>query len=193
MLGWVISYIFYFLIGFRVLLQIPRINRLYSYMEADPFSPGPIYILSRYGSAFAAILLIVSHGLVLLSQPQYYFATSGLIYMVVLTFIALLIFFAPLGQINRRMRRAKDQLLSENGRAQKAINQRLQRAASSRNLAGLEKLRTAVAALREQRDVLLKLPTWPWQADSLRNLAAPMLIPVLVYLAQRIVASLFGL
>lgn len=192
-ISWPISNAFLAIMLLRAILQIGRINQYFNQLKLNVFNPSPVYVFSRYGANFAGTILLAGHGLVLLALPEYYFSANGVFFLGMLSLVGLVLFFAPLTSINGRMRREKDRLLSQLGEDQMKINQRLHAAMGKQSLAGVNELRTAAATLKEQREVLAKLPTWPWQSDALRNLLTPMLIPVLVFLAQRLLAGLFGL
>ncbi|HKY78842.1 MAG TPA: hypothetical protein VJ182_02495 [Anaerolineales bacterium] len=182
-----------FMLLYRTLRQAYLIPRLFQQIDVDIFNPEPVYVLSRYGAQAAVILFLVSYALLYSSLPDILFAPAGLVYNLLITGTSLIYFFAPLASINRHMRRQKEKLLGLISEDQKAINTRLHISVNSKKFAELSDLRTAVSALKDQHEVVQKLPTWPWQSDTLRNLLTPLLIPVLVYLMSRFLGSMFGI
>jgi len=42
-------------------------------------------------------------------------------------------------------------------------------------------------------EIVQKIRTWPWQTETLRNLLTPLLIPIFVYLVQRVLGGVLGL
>ncbi len=104
----------------------------------------------------------------------------------------LLIFFAPLLGISARMRATKESLLARTGNNLRNLSERLNKSVERGKFAEVDKLRGSLSALREERELIQKTPTWPWQPETLRNVLTPLLIPVIVYLVQRYVGSMFG-
>lgn len=177
----------------RVTRQIVLIRRYLSRTDADIFNPGAVYAFSRYGASAAGIIFVLNYGLILLTLPEFFFSgVAGYALQFSYVLLMLLVFFVPLAQINGRMRRKKEELLNKIGEDQRTMNDKLHASVNSKNFAGLNDLRNAIAALKDQRDVVQKLPTWPWQPDTLRNLVTPLLIPVFVYLVQRFLGEFFG-
>lgn len=181
-----------FMFIYRVLRQAYLIHRYFRTIDVDIFNPSAVYILSRYASQVSIALLIITYGLLLSSLPTLLFNPVGFLYQILIIVPSLVFFFAPLASINQRMRREKEKLLAEIGKDQKAINAKLHVSVNSKKYVYLSELRTAVSALKDQREVVQKLPTWPWQTDTLRNLFTPLLIPITVYLIQRFLGGLFG-
>ena len=178
---------------FRTLRQAFLMPRLLRLIDINVFDPARVYAISRYASQAAIILLIVNYALVYSSVPDLLFGPSGLGYLIIMSGTSLIYFFAPLTSMNRRMRREKERLLAEIGRDQMRINSKLHVAVNNKKFAELSDLGTAVSALKDQRDVVQNLPTSPWQSDTLRNLLAPLILPVGVYLASRYLGGLLGL
>jgi len=42
-------------------------------------------------------------------------------------------------------------------------------------------------------DTVQKVPTWPWNPGSLRNLLLPVLLPLFIAILQRYVVTLLGI
>ena len=41
-----------------------------------------------------------------------------------------------------------------------------------------------------QRDVLARLPTWPWSTGTLRGFASVLVVPIVIWLIQRLLGNL---
>ena len=95
--------------------------------------------------------------------------------------------------INARLRREKQSDLQRMGSELNAIYQETEAAIRSRKLAKVPALKTASSALREQMDTVQKVPTWPWNPGSLRNLLLPVLLPLFIAILQRYVVTLLGI
>ncbi len=178
---------------YRILRQAFLIPRLFREISVDIFNPNPVYALSRYASQGSIAWLLLNYiTLLTTTPPDSLFTPANVMNQMLIVGSSLIFFFAPLANVNQIMRKEKELLLARIGEDQKIINSRLHTLANTKNFAGLAELRNAVSALKEQREVLQKLQTWPWQADTLRNLLTPLTLPILVYLMQRYFGTLFG-
>jgi hypothetical protein len=72
------------------------------------------------------------------------------------------------------------------------IHNKVKLAVNQNKLAKLGELRTAASTLKEQLDFVQKLPTWPWNPGTLRNLLLPITLPLLVAIMQRYVLTWLG-
>lgn len=173
--------------------QIALIKRLYEELEVDIFNLRPVYVLSRYASLVSIIMLIMMYGLQSIVFPSFLFTPIGIFFQFLIVTSALCLFFFPLADVNRVMRRAKERMLSELNDDLKHVQQRVHRSVASKGLAKISDLRTAVSALKEEIEIVQKIRTWPWQTETLRNLLTPLLIPIFVYLVQRVLGGVLGL
>ncbi len=177
----------------RQVRQIALIKRLYEELEVDIFNLRPVYVLSRYASLTSIILLIMMYGLQSIVFPSFLFTSIGIFFQFLIVTSALSLFFFPLADVNRIMRRAKERMLSELNSDLKDVQQRVHRSVAGKGLAKISDLRTAVSALKEETEIVQKIRTWPWQTETLRNLLTPLLIPIFVYLVQRVLGGVLGL
>ncbi len=193
LLAWSINVGVIFPLIARAIRQIALIKRLYEELEVDIFNLRPVYVLSRYSSLISIILLTMMYGLQSIVLPSFLFTPLGIFFQFLVVTSALSLFFFPLADVNRIMHRAKERMLSELNEDLKDVQQRVHRSVASKGLAKISDLRTAVSALKEEIDIVQKIRTWPWQTETLRNLLTPLLIPIFVYLVQRVLGGVLGL
>ncbi len=177
----------------RAVRQIALIKRLFKDLEVDIFNPQPIYVLSRYASLIGIILLIIEYVISPIAFPSLLFTPVGIFLQFIGVVPALSLFFIPLADINRTMRRAKERLLSELGKDLKEVQQRAHRSLAQKTMANVSDLHNAVSMFREEMEIVQKIRTSPWQTETLRNLLTPLLIPVFVYIIQRFLGGLLGM
>ncbi len=177
----------------RQIRQIVLIKRLYEELEVDIFNLRPVYVLSRYASLVSIIMLIMMYGLQSIVFPSFLFTPVGILFQFLVVTSALSLFFFPLADVNRIMRRAKERLLSELGKDLKEVQQRAHRSVTRKTYANISDMRNAVSMLKEEMEIVQKIRTLPWQTETLRNLLTPLLIPIFVYLVQRFLGGAFGL
>lgn len=193
LLSWLSTNGFIYPVMVRALRQLVFIKRLFSQLEVDIFNRQPIYALSRYASMISIIALLITYGFQSIAFPSFLLTPFGILIQSLTLILALSMFIIPLVDVNRAMRSAKERLLSEISKDLKALQQRVHNAVNRNALANISNLRTAVGALKDEMEIVQKIPTWPWQPETLRNLFTPLLIPILVYLVQRFLGGVLGL
>ena len=187
------AYAFVALLSFRLLRQIVMMRRLLNETDADIFNPGPVFTLADHSAASALQVFLLTYPQSLILWPQFLFTPVGYFLQGLSLFLSLTLFFAPLAQIGNRRRRSKQKVLYQLTDDLKQLHQELHTALRKGNRQGVERLRAALGALKDEMELVQKISTWPWQPDTLRNLLAPLLIPVIVYLVQRFFGTLFDL
>ena len=177
---------------YRTLRQAVLMPRLFTEIEVNLFDPSPVYALSRYASQASVAILVINYVLLFASLPELLSEPIAIIFQIVIISVSLAYFFLPLASINQRMRRAKERLLAEIGRDLEEVYTRVHGAVRSKKFARVGEMRNSIAALKDELEIIQRRPTWPWQPDTLRNLLAPLLVPVIVYLMQRFAGGLLG-
>lgn len=193
LLGWLTTMGLAFPFLARAARQIALIKRLFNDLEVDIFNPQPVYAISRYTSMISIIILIIAYGIAPIGFPAILFTPIGIFLQFLGVGSALALFFIPLADVNRSMRRAKEGLLSELGKDLKEVHRQAHRSVARHKLGNISDLRNAVGMLKDEMEIVQKIRTWPWQTETLRNLLTPLLIPVLVYLVQRVLGGVLGL
>ena len=193
LLSWLSTNAFIYAVMVRSLRQLVLIKRLFSKYEVDIFNRRPIYALSRYASLVSIIALLIVYGFQSIAFPSFLLTPFGLLIQFLTLMVALAMFLIPLVDINRAMRSAKEQLLTEMGKDLKEVQKRVHLSVARKNLKNISDLKTAVNVLREEMDLVQRISAWPWQAETLRNLFVPLLIPIFVYLVQRFLSGMLGL
>ena len=56
----------------------------------------------------------------------------------------------------------------------------------------VDALDRTISALRHERELLAKLPTWPWSAGTIRGFGSALLLPIAVFLVQRFLTQALG-
>jgi hypothetical protein len=56
----------------------------------------------------------------------------------------------------------------------------------------LNELDKALSGLLRMRDVINKLSTWPWQPETLWGMVGAILLPIALWLIQRLLGILLG-
>ena len=68
----------------------------------------------------------------------------------------------------------------------------LHRRMDRNELARMDDLNKALASLEIERAALERVPTWPWERDTLRSLMAAIVIPLLIWTIQALLQRYLG-
>jgi hypothetical protein len=101
------------------------------------------------------------------------------------TLVAVLL--AGLGSLSWDM----DTLL-ENARRWEAVMAELYRLIDDGDLPAADRLNGTLAALERGRTAIERIPTWPWRPETLRGMVGALVLPVLIFLVQRLLGRLLG-
>jgi hypothetical protein len=181
-----------FLLFARAIRQATLVQRFYSRVEVDLFKRGPIYALSSYGGFTSVVLFTLFYFLTLISFPGFVVTPYGVLIQAFLLMIIALLFFVPLSGINRRMKEAKEAMLASANEDLRDLHKQIHAAAQIQDYAKVDTFQGALATLRETRKLIDAIPTWPWQANTLRNLFVPLIFPVIVFLVQLLIERVIG-
>lgn len=176
---------FYFV--FRSLVWI---NRLYqSIKRINLFNLEPLYVLSRFTSKVGMlfILYLVLNYLTgdAWGTPQAGEAVS-LFYLFFNGLIAILAFLVPLWGMHVRLGAEKEKVSDENNRRLEDAFWELQRRMDKGKLDDIAQFRNGISALMDFRSEIKKIPTWPWDAGTLRTFLTALFVPMSVWIVQQI-------
>jgi len=158
------------------------------------FQPDPLYAFSGLTARTAMGYLLLADTAVLIMY-EFMLETDpmALGIMAFMMALAAVTFVLPLLGMHRRMVEEKGRLESEANQRLEAAIAELHRRVDDLNLIDMSELYRAISSLEIERDVLAKIPTWPWQPGTLRVALSPLLLPVAVWLIQRILERFAGL
>jgi hypothetical protein len=173
--------------AFRRMLDVERIHR--AAPRIDLFDPAPLYAFSRLTSQTAIGFLYILIVLIPSLAPRYLQSETtriGFTALVVgLTATAVAVFILPLYGMHRRIVAEKERLQSVAGERLRGLLDELERDAAHVDLSRADGLNKLLASVISERELINKLPTWPWQAATLRGFVSALLLPVVVYLMAR--------
>jgi hypothetical protein len=171
---------------FHTVRQLVWVSRIYArHTRVDLLAPGPLYALSRVSTA-TAIGLIVLVYLILVADRQFFHDPRNLVGAVIFGLLAVLAFVLPLLGIHRLLAEEKARLLNESSERLKAALAELHRRVDGSDLRRMDDLNKAITSLEAERSLLGRIPTWPWQPETLRTVIGALLLPLVLWLAQAI-------
>ena len=109
--------------------------------------------------------------------------------MSMLTF-ALIAFVVPLYGLHTRLAAEKERLQGETEHRLKALLAELNHDVDSRDLTRADGLNKTLASVGQQREILAKLPTWPWSSGTLRAMTTAILLPLFLFVIQLVLSRI---
>ncbi len=178
--------------SYRILRQLRIISRFYARASAiDLYDLDPVYALSAHTARTGLALLLAVYSNFVFT-PEALEVTSLFVLVVLLTLLALAAFLLPLRGINRRLVEEKRKLLQSTQRRIKRAFGQVEERFDASELGEMSTLNAAVSALQSQKAFLEKIPTWPWQASTLRGFVSLLLLPLFIWAVQQILSRIFG-
>ncbi|MEX2547247.1 MAG: hypothetical protein WD830_05595 [Chloroflexota bacterium] len=155
--------------------------------NVDIFKPVPINAFSRLTavSAIGILAFVALSVLIVPEQPvAYIVAEAAVIGLAAASFVL------PLRVMHGRLAREKTSLLGEAQDRLKLTLARIHAAVDSNDLSTAQQLHESLSTVLAERDVLTKLPTWPWSAGTFRGVASAVLLPVVIFVITRLIDQL---
>lgn len=170
--------------------QLRIVSRLHAVAEhIDPFNAAPLYAFSRLTALTGmGLIAVIAVGVALnpASLQGQAFVFIWLPWLVGFPAIALFVFVAPLRGMHGRLAEMKRDLQGASEDRIKAVLAALHADVDAMDLSRADGLQKSLGSLLQERDILAKLPTWPWSAGTLRGFLSALLLPVVVFLIQRV-------
>ncbi len=166
--------------------QLRLINRIYTLHIVTDLDHYQMLFPFSTVSALTAIGLLVIPYAWFAAVPSLLNDTAGYAFGFLFPVFALIAFLWPLIGVHNLIVEAKNRALFENGTMLKDIRERLFDKLSSGPLDGASDLHQALSVVRAEREILLRVPTWPWQPGTPRSVAAALVFPVVIWFLQQV-------
>jgi hypothetical protein len=179
-----LTWLLYFVSFLHTVHQLRLISQIYERdARIDLFVLGPLYAFSGI-TARTAIGYVLIYALWSITAPF----LSGVAVSIAtgLFFIAFGIgtFLVPLLGIHNRLVKEKERLVGENNTRIKAAAGDLYQQVDSGEFQRTTALKDSLTALDIHGKTLEKIPTWPWEPGTARNVITAILFPLIVFLLQ---------
>jgi hypothetical protein len=109
-----------------------------------------------------------------------------------ITLVALAAFAWPLYGVHRLLVQEKVRLLDESSLRLEAAIEGLHARVDSGDLQGVEELNYAISSLEMEQHALARIPTWPWQPETVRLLATALVLALVLLVAQVVLQFFTG-
>ena len=183
-------------VAVQAVRQLRAVTRLHRVADGvDPFRPLPLYAFSRLTSQVGIVLVLwISGGL--LANPDAlqvdWVAAIWLPWLVVTPIVAVVVFVVPLLGMHGRLDAEKNRLEEAADGRMRDLVRELNEVIDSRASDRVEAVDRMISALRNERELLAKLPTWPWSAGTIRGFGSALFLPMALFLIQRYLGSALG-
>lgn len=148
----------------------------------DLFEPAPLYAFSNLTARTGiGLVLLIAYGFLI--DPTINLEAAVLTGPVLV--IAAAAFVLPLRGMHQRLVVEKERLQLGADQRFKATLADLHRSVDERDLSVADGLNKTLASLQLEREALARIPTWPWQAATLRAFVSALLVPIVIWLIIR--------
>ncbi len=175
---------------YQSIRQLRAVDRIHaSARQVDLFRPAPLYAFSTLTSRTAIVLALTFTVPTAVAEAQsggtandwlfYGFAGFGVV-------VAAIVFVVPLLGMRRRITAEKRRLQGEVGSRIEATIGAVHGAVDADDMTRAASMHDALAVLVVERDLVDKLPTFPWRPGTLGAVATAVALPIALSIASRL-------
>ena len=195
LLGWliVLSFSAFAIVLYHTWHQLKAVQGIHAAAVAiDPFRSAPLFAFSRL-TALTGIAFLLSL-LYALTVNGEFTRAAGPAFLQYLTSIvpALVCFVLPLMGMHGRLAAAKSELLAGSDARIQAVKTELYRLVDRSELSGARDIKDALEGLTLVRDLIVRLPTWPWSPQLLGGFVTALLLPIFIWFITRALGSVLN-
>lgn len=179
-------------ITYHSIRQLILVNRVMKMVrQFNLFRLDPVYAFSRLTSQ-TGIAWILMLSLTLLIFPLQLASTPVLVMLLGQVVLTLAAFVLPLWIAHQRLVGEKQRLLADVNQRVEALLSQLHQFLDENKLNDVGQLNEAISGLIVEREVLNKIPTWPWRAGTLSGFLTATLLPIVLFLIQVVLGRMLG-
>lgn len=190
---YIISWVLFGTFLYHTIHQLRLINHIYiRYTRIDLFSMMPYHAFSNLSALTAGSLTMIIYGwlyvnpIMKLDDPVVF----GWVVSVLLT--AAITFVLPQLGIHRLQVEEKDRLLNEAYQRLQTIILEMHQHIDDKDLDGMGKLNVAYNSLEQEINTLKRIPTWPWEPETIQMLVTALALPLGLWIIQYILELVFS-
>jgi high-affinity nickel permease len=157
----------------------------------DLFNQRPLYVFSGL-AARTAFGLVILNLVVDATTPGAFSQPGSLGLTLFLVIMALVTFLWPLMGVHRQLQEEKGRFLGETTRRFLAATTELHHRVDEDQFSAMDEIDATLSSLAQEEKKIAAIPTWPWQPDQLRLLVSTILLPIVLWVAQQILAKIIG-
>lgn len=170
---------------YHMIHQLRGVNRIYShYSRIDLFRIKPLYAFSRLTALTAAVFTLIPYTWLLINENiSINDPVISIVYLSIST-VALVVFLLPQWGIHKLQVEEKSRLLDGAKQRHHSLLRIMHKRIDEKNFQDFTEIHLALNSLEIELASLKKIPTWPWQPETVRWLITALVIPLGVWLMQ---------
>ena len=179
-------------IYYHSLRQLRLVNRTVRLLgQVNLFRLDPYYAFSKV-TAQTGIAWVILLSFTLLTFPIQVAVIPVIVLLIGQASLSLSAFVLPLWVVHQRLTAEKRRLLNAHDQRLESLLAQLHQRLDQQELEGVGQLHTAMSALQAEREVLNRIPTWPWRAGLLTGFLSALVLPIFLFILQLVVGKLLG-
>jgi hypothetical protein len=192
---WTFNLVLYALVAvvvYHTLHQLRVVNAIYTkYALINIFQQGPLYSLSgltartAVGIAIPTYLWFQANSMTTMGNTA-----PNIIQTVILSAVGIVTFVSPLLGAHRLLEREKQRLQDDVGRRIESTIEALHTRADTGQIEGFAEQKGVLDGLLAEQGFLDKLRTWPWRTETVRGIGVAFVLPIIIWLIQRLLERL---
>jgi hypothetical protein len=177
---------------YHTIHQLSTINQIYTqYTQVNLFKMKPLYAFSTVSALTAGCITVLPYGFLIANQVEQLELVTILLVLII-QLVALVTFIWPQLGIHGLQVAEKERLLDEAHLRLEAIIKELHQSVDHGELAKVSELNLTMGTLESEINIIRKIPTWPWQPETVRWLITALLFPLGLWILQYFLQRLFG-
>jgi hypothetical protein len=171
---------------FGVIRQLRLVTQLHAQAtHIDLFRQAPLHAFSHLTVRVGIAFIIVSGLSLLITTPEQLVQPFTFSFLAATVVVGVASFVVPLLGLHRRLAAEKAGLVDGANDRLKVTMSRLHEGVDGGDMALADQIQKTLTSLLQERDVLDRLPTWPFDPGTLRAFASAIALPIALWLVTR--------
>ena len=176
---------------YHTIHQLRVINRILTrHTRINLFRMKPLYAFSSVTALTAVSLTVIPYGWAAINGTLSDPIAIGM--TLPFTILAFASFVWPLLGLHRLLVEEQERLLGEASLRFEAAIAELHQRMDSGKLEGMTDMNMAIASLELEQSALNRIPTWPWQPETVRWLVTALVLPLGLWIIQFVLQRVLG-
>jgi hypothetical protein len=172
---------------YQAVRQLRAVARLHARaMNIDLFRPSPLYAFSRLTALIGFGFVLVAGLTVVTSTPDQLVTPLYFGFLVAFLALGVAAFVVPLWGLHSRLVAEKHHLTDAANERLKATLARLHASVDGGDMSSVDQIQKTFTSLVQERDLLARLRTWPWDPSTFRAFASAIALPIVIWLLTRL-------
>jgi hypothetical protein len=178
-------------VSYHTVRQLKIINRIYTrHVRIDLLNQSPLYELARI-PVYTAISIVIPVSLILVALPQVPSDPVSVSLLLVTLLFNTSIVVAPIYRVHLELDDEKVKRLTLNSSLTDDLMTRFRRSIRSNADEDMPRIKSSLEVLVLEREIIQSAPTWPWPPGSMRSVSAALLLPIVIWVIQQLLRSIF--